>query len=43
MLVCYLYKEFISSDMHSIIIHFVREEVRLFTWNTCALCINSGY
>ena len=42
MLVCYLYKVFISSDIYSIIIHFVREKVRLFTWNTCALCINAG-
>ena len=42
MLVCYLYKEFISSYIYSIIIHFERDKVRLFTWNTCALCINSG-
>ena len=42
MLVCYLYKEFISSDIYLIIIHFVREKVRLFTWTTCTLCINYG-
>ena len=42
MLVCYLYKELISSDMHSIIIHFVREEVRLCgTLAHCVLILNS--
>ena len=41
MLVCYLYKKLISSDIYSIMMHFVREKVPLFTWNTCALCINS--
>ena len=41
MFICYLYNEFISSKIYSIIMHFVREKVSLFTWNTCALCINS--
>ena len=34
MLICYLYKEFISSEIYSIIMHFVREKVSLFKWNT---------
>ena len=42
MIVCYLYNELISSYIYSIIIHFERDKVRLFMWNTCALCINSG-
>ena len=36
MLVCYLYKELISSEIYSIMMHFVREKVPLVTWNTCA-------
>ena len=39
MLVCCLYKELISSDIYSIMMHFVREKVPLFTWNTCALIV----